>query len=124
MIALPRRYAFGSNREVEFYVKGASLYIQNAYDKTRDVQVDQEWDWVAGRTEKWLPDSLAFALITMVDMAIGDLNREGKLLMPDDRVEITLEGYEVNPLDRTRIAKPPSQDVNSTQYRSSCKLAS
>jgi hypothetical protein len=52
----------------------------------------------------------------MVDMAIGDLNREGKLLMPDDRVEVTLEGYKVNPLDRIRIAKLPSQDVNSTQY--------
>ncbi|PMD52161.1 uncharacterized protein K444DRAFT_637369 [Hyaloscypha bicolor E] len=36
MIVLPRRYAFGSNREVEFYVKGASLYSQNAYDETRD----------------------------------------------------------------------------------------
>jgi len=57
---LLRRYAFGNNREVEFYVKGANLYSQNAYDETRDVRVDQEWDWVAGRAEKWLPDSPTF----------------------------------------------------------------
>jgi hypothetical protein len=89
MIALPRQYAFGSNREVEFYVKGASLYSQNAYDKTRAVRVDQERDWVADRATKWLPDSPAFAWIIMVDVAIGDLDGEGKLPMPDDRVEIT-----------------------------------
>jgi hypothetical protein len=46
-------------------------------------------DWVAGRAKKWLPDSPAFAWIIMIDVAIGDLDGEGKLPMPDDRVEIT-----------------------------------